>query len=210
MNEASWIAVGLFTLAAPLDWWAVGTRNKAVEYVTKPLALVALVVFAAVADASIESLRVWWVAALVLSLAGDVFLMLPRDLFLFGLTSFLFAHLAYVVGFVSETTFEIPVAVPAAGLAVIAAALLRRMLAGPGMDPKLRAPVVFYVVVITAMAACAIATASLLPAIGALFFMGSDALIGWRRFIGEQRWMPVAIIVLYHLGQLGLTLLLVV
>lgn len=209
MNEASWIALGLFAVAAPLDWWAVAARNKAVEYVTKPLALVALVIFVAVSDPSIEGLRAWWIAALLLSLAGDVFLMLPRDLFLFGLVSFLFAHLAYVGGFVFESSFEFSVVIPLVVLAGVAAVLLRRMLAGPGMHPKLRIPVVVYVGVITVMVACAIATASVLPAVGALLFMGSDALIGWRRFVAESGWMAVAIIVLYHLGQLGLTLFLV-
>ena len=43
-------------------------------------------------------MRAWFVAALVLSLAGDVFLMLPKDLFVFGLGAFLLGHLAYIVG----------------------------------------------------------------------------------------------------------------
>ena len=43
-------------------------------------------------------MRAWFVAALVLSLVGDVFLMLPQDLFVFGLGSFLLGHIAYIVG----------------------------------------------------------------------------------------------------------------
>ncbi len=38
-------------------------------------------------------------AALALSLAGDVFLMVPRDLFVAGLGSFLLAQVAYVGAF---------------------------------------------------------------------------------------------------------------
>ena len=41
-------------------------------------------------------------AALVLCLAGDVFLMLPADRFVPGLASFLLAHLAFTVGFLLE------------------------------------------------------------------------------------------------------------
>ena len=37
--------------------------------------------------------------------------------------------------------------------------------------------------------------------IGAVLFMTSDALIGWRRFVRELAWMPVAVIVTYHLAQ---------
>src|SRR5215213_9375630 len=42
------------------------------------------------------------VAGLVCSLAGDVFLMLPRDRFVAGLVSFLLAHLCYVAAFASD------------------------------------------------------------------------------------------------------------
>jgi uncharacterized membrane protein YhhN len=42
--------------------------------------------------------------ALVLSLAGDVFLMLPRNLFVAGLGSFLLVHVAYIVAFNSPAS----------------------------------------------------------------------------------------------------------
>lgn len=45
--------------------------------------------------------------------------------------------------------------------------------------------------------------------IGAVLFMLSDALIGWRRFVRELKWAPVAIIVTYHLAQTMLVLSLV-
>ena len=64
---------------------------------------VELLAFVAVGAQQIEGvggeLRAWWVAAIVLSLLGDVFLMLPSDRFVFGLVSFLLAHLAYIGGF---------------------------------------------------------------------------------------------------------------
>ena len=47
-----------------------------------------------------SAVRAWFVAALVLCLAGDVFLMLPKDLFVAGLASFLLGHLCYVAGLV--------------------------------------------------------------------------------------------------------------
>ena len=49
-------------------------------------------------DPDDDAVRTWFVAALVLCLIGDVFLMLPQDLFVFGLASFLLGHLAYIVG----------------------------------------------------------------------------------------------------------------
>jgi hypothetical protein len=35
-------------------------------------------------------------------------------------------------------------------------------------------------------------------------FVASDSVLGWRQFVGSSRWMPVTIMVTYHLGQAGL------
>ena len=68
-------------------------------------------------------MRAWFVAALVLSLAGDVFLMLPKDLFVFGLGSFLLGHIAYIVGMhvdgVDGLRFLVGIVIVMALLAVI-------------------------------------------------------------------------------------------
>ena len=64
---------------------AVHQEQKTLEYVCKPLTLGLLIGCALALDPADEAVRAWFVAALVLSLAGDVFLMLPQDLFVFGL-----------------------------------------------------------------------------------------------------------------------------
>jgi hypothetical protein len=45
--------------------------------------------------------------------------------------------------------------------------------------------------------------------VGAGLFYVSDALIAWNRFIEARPWGDLAIIVTYHLGQIGLALALV-
>ena len=81
-------------------------------------------------------------AALVLSLAGDVFLMLPQDLFVFGLASFLLGHIAYIVGMhvdgVDGPRFLVGIVIVMALLAVIGTRILRGVRAGP--DPALAGP----------------------------------------------------------------------
>jgi uncharacterized membrane protein YhhN len=74
--------------------------------------------------------------------------------------------------------------------------------AGPQRD--LAVPVVVYMVVISAMVTCALATGNVLAAVGASLFFASDALIAWNRFVAPLAWAPVAIMVTYHLGQAGL------
>jgi uncharacterized membrane protein YhhN len=78
-----------------------------------------------------------------------------------------------------------------------------------GDDAALRGPVVAYMVVISAMLTSALAAGPWLAAAGAVSFFASDALIAWERFVSPRPWMPLAIIVTYHLGQGALVLSLV-
>jgi uncharacterized membrane protein YhhN len=189
-------------LAAAGDWAAVAAGNKRLEYVCKPAVLVALTAAALALDPDDPTVRAWFVVALVFSLAGDVFLMLPGDLFVAGLAAFLVGHLAYVGGFLAAG-----VSAPAvlAGLAVVAVALLlvgRPLLAGARRkEPAMVVPVAAYMAVISAMLVTAIGAGPGLAVAGAALFYTSDALIGLGRFVRAWPWSPLAVIVTYHLGQ---------
>src|SRR3546814_14355587 len=91
-----------------------------------------------------SAVRAWFIAALVLSLAGDVFLMLPKDLFVFGLGSFLLGHIAYVVGMhvdeISGGRFLVGLVIVVLALVVIGSRILRGVRGGSG--PQLAGPVV--------------------------------------------------------------------
>ena len=102
MTAAAWALLVVAAVLAVVDWIGVARGSRALEYVGKPGALAALVLVALTLDPADGSARTWFVVALVLSLAGDVFLMLPRDRFVEGLASFLLAHVAYVVGFTAR------------------------------------------------------------------------------------------------------------
>ncbi len=91
-------------------------------------------------------------------------------------------------------------------LAVIGTRVLRGVRAGP--DPGLAGPVVAYMCVISAMVASAIGVGQVMMVIGAALFYASDALIAWNRFVAETRHSGVAIMVTYHLAQVGLVLIL--
>jgi uncharacterized membrane protein YhhN len=143
----------------------------------------------------------------VWSLAGDVFLMLPQDLFVFGLGSFLLGHLAYIVGMQLDGT-ERPALL--LGIAIVAVAMVlvgRPVIAAVKRKEKaLLGPVVVYMLVISAMVASAFGTTRPLAIAGASLFYASDALIAWNRFIDEKSWGRMAIITTYHLGQILLIL----
>jgi uncharacterized membrane protein YhhN len=66
--------------------------------------------------------------------------------------------------------------------------------------------VIAYLAVVSAMVVTAIATANPWAIVGALLFFGSDAAIGWHRFVGPFKQRDLFVIVTYHLGQIGLVL----
>ena len=127
-------------------------------------------------------------AALVLSTAGDVFLLGESEgRFRAGLASFLLAHVAYgaiFVGHVETPWWPGPAATVAALAVVVAAggvlAWLWPTLGG------LRGPVAAYVAVIVAMALAALLADFATPwvALGALAFVASDAMLAANKFRG--------------------------
>ena len=90
----------------------------------------------------------------------------------------------------------------------IAVATLARRIVGAVREtsPDLTAPVVAYISVISAMVIAACGTLNPFAVGGALLFYASDALIAWNRFIEEYPWGRLAIIITYHVGQIGIVL----
>jgi uncharacterized membrane protein YhhN len=61
-----------------------------------------------------------------------------------------------------------------------------------------------YLLAISVMFCAAAASGNWFAIVGAGLFVASDSVLGWRQFVGSARWMPVTIMVTYHLGQAGL------
>lgn len=207
------VVVGLLVVTAAVaaaDWWAVAAGRRPVEYVCKPLVLVLLIAAAIALHPAVGVRREWFLAALVLSLAGDVLLMLPQDLFVAGLGSFLAGHLCYIVGLTRHGGSGSTVALAAVAVAFVASVPAFRILpAVKRGSPALLVPVALYMVVISAMVATAAATGVALAACGAILFWVSDASIAWDRFVRPWSWARTWIMVTYHLGQAALVLSLI-
>jgi uncharacterized membrane protein YhhN len=163
--------------------------------------MVVLIAAALALDADDGAARAALVVALVLSAAGDVFLMLDR--FLPGLASFLLAHVAYVVAFALDGLDAGWLGAGIAVAVVLVTAVGRPVVAAvrAGDDPGLAAPVAAYVGVISLMLLTAVGTGDPRAAIGAALFAGSDSLIAQERFVRRRPWQPLAIIVSYHVAQ---------
>lgn len=211
MTGAAFLLLALALVVAAGDWIAVVRQRKPLEYVCKPLTMVVLIAATLALDVDDAGVRTWFLVALVLCLIGDVFLMLPQDLFVFGLASFLLGHIGYIVGMhvdgVDSGRFGVGVLLVLVAMAVIGAPIVRAVRAGA--EPELTGPVVAYMAVISAMVASAIGTGHVAAVAGAASFYASDALIAWNRFVRETSHGRLAIIVTYHLAQVGLVLSLV-
>lgn len=208
MTATAALLLAITLVVAVADWAAVVAGSKRAEYVFKPLTMVVLIAAALAIEPVDTGTKVAFLAALVFSLAGDVFLVLPRNLFVAGLASFLVGHLFYIVGLQLRGQdglwFAFGLAVVVVAVVVIGLRILRAVRAGD--EPALAAPVAAYIAVISFMVASAFGTRNLFAIGGASLFYASDALIAWNRFVASRPWGRLAIMVTYHLGQVGLVL----
>lgn len=208
MTTTPTVLLLIAAVLSALNWVAVGRGDKRLEYVTKPAATLAFLAVAATLDVPHDASWAWRLGALVLCIAGDVFLMLPKDAFVPGLASFAVAQVLFTVSFASGETRG-PRVIAGLALAVpVAVVLARRFVtaitsSGHG---ELVVPVIAYMAVISAMAVGAVASGSAVAIAGAAIFLASDSLIAETRFVRARAWHGVGIMVTYHLALAGLAL----
>jgi len=153
-------------------------------------------------------------AGLVLGMAGDVVLAVrplkknAQTLLIAGALLFLLGHAAYIGALASRRVFSLVFgALVAVQAAPLEAWLMVRYLPGAGL---LRAPIVFYLLAVTAMAGCAVGawalteqTAMLRFALGGAAFAVSDHMLVCGLFSGgDSRKRDAVLLSLYYAAQL--------
>ncbi len=205
-------------LVAILDWLAVWRGWRRVGYVAKPLTI--LVLFSwLVFRTSLQGPALWFGIGLLLSLAGDVFLMLPPRFFMAGLTSFSLVHLAYLAGFLTPFPGEGYLGVLALVLAIaVTMTLVMRRITSAQINRGLKRlvrPTLFYAILISLMLVSALWTLfrsdwstwnAVLVSLGAILFYSSDLTNAWIRFVNPVRSGRVLVMITYHAGQMLLIL----
>ncbi|UJR38302.1 hypothetical protein I4U23_030972 [Adineta vaga] len=170
--------------------------------------------------------RLCLIISLVFSCLGDILLMQRRNhLFVFGLASFLIAHISYVISFIVRFRHEgeafkrrltisalIKTMIPfLAYIALMLYILCPKLHVDREETKGLLMPVVFYTFVIVSMAYISYLRDRKTPGfwsvfIGAVFFVLSDTLIAFNRFVMP---IPVAglfVMFTYGLGQYLITI----
>lgn len=206
----------LAILFAALESLALWKYWLKLEYIAKPAVMISLFLWL-FTSTGLNGALLWFGLGIILSLAGDVLLMLSLDrFFLFGLVAFLLAHLAYVIGFnIPLPEFSLWGIVFAVMVSLGGARVIRRIVdALPSKgQARMRMPIIVYSTVISIMLLSAMmklmdltwnANAALLVSGGAFLFYISDIILAWNKFVAPIQYGRIYNIAAYHLGQIML------
>jgi uncharacterized membrane protein YhhN len=195
----------MFAIAADWEW---------LQFVTKPMLMILLLVFFVSAAPKNARIRNWISAALFFSGLGDIFLLNEGEkFFIAGLTSFLLAHASYIVFFllvrakrVDSKPWNIIILILLAAYAGIFYFFL-----APHLDNPLKLPVFVYALIIASMlATCfhAFGKQQKMMAIwcitGAVLFILSDSLLSINTFIQPFQSASLLIMITYATAQFAI------
>ncbi len=208
----------LFFACALFNWLSTDRRWRWGELISKPLALVLLIVFFW-QTLGWQGGRLWFGVGLVFSLAGDIFLMWMKRFFVPGLASFLLAHVCYIIALNQDAIqFQAWVLVLAAmvtGVGFTCYRIIRRGMVKNPESARLRLPVLAYCLMISLMLLSAwvclfregwSTPAGWMAAAGASLFILSDFMLAYGLFVKPIQRGDLLVMVTYHLGQAAIIL----
>lgn len=171
------------------------------KYLLKPGTMVWIIILAATYLPSSTGSGWWILLGLLFSIAGDIFLMLPKR-FLHGLVAFLLAHLCYIVAFpfIWRLGFALGSTVVLLLISLSFYLLLLPSARQQG-GRMLSIAVLIYILVISMMLWKALLTGIPLLIVGAILFYLSDAILAWNRFVTASPWSKYAVITTYYTSQ---------
>lgn len=212
---ASYYPIIIVLVLAIVNWIASDQKWTIVIYITKPATMLALLWWIWL-GVGWGSAMLWFTLGAILCLAGDIFLMVPKDMFLYGLVSFLLGHVCYIIGLNNTAPyFSLWGGVLVILLGAYLVWLYPKLAGGLGEKGKaaLKIPVLVYSLVISLMVYSALMTwnrsgwstiAALLVSLGAVFFFTSDSMLAWDRFLKPLSHARLKVMLTYHLGQIGI------
>lgn len=204
----------IFDLLAEL--LAIEYSLHSVRLATKPLLMTCLVVYTLVQHFADNNIKRYLLLALLFSLAGDLFLLFDKEgssNFIYGLLSFLLAHLFYILLFIYSRKKQM-----LKGWNPLVAIILLIYVASFFylLSPKLgslKIPVLIYALVLGAMLLCAWHAfdrkhriVRQLVLLGAVLFVLSDSLLAINKFYHAFPYSGIAVMTTYALAQLLITI----
>jgi uncharacterized membrane protein YhhN len=211
MKQKLWLA--LFVIDAGVDLLFVLLRHGDARYITKPLLLLLLAGYFFSERKHKNKLFFLLSAGLFFSLFGDIFLMFEKYAaywFMFGLASFLTAHIFYILLFIQikkenqpQKKLNIPVILFTAAYTTFLFLLLKPTLG------NLKMPVLIYAVALSCMFLFGFHAFNfskqkpgMLCIIGAALFVLSDSLLAVNKFYQSFAAAGFVVMLTYDLAQL--------
>ena len=200
-----WPFIALTAAALVIVLWAERLNRPLYNAIFKPIASLGFVAAAIAVGALNSVLGLVLFVSLVLSLAGDVFLIFKgkKRAFLAGIGAFLLSHVGYIVVFAL-----LGVDALALVMALAAFALIAWLIAGwlrPHTSGVMRVAVPVYIAVITLMVAFSVGTtahhAEALPVLAATTFWLSDLTVARQRFVKAEFGNRLVGLPLYYSSQ---------
>lgn len=190
------LAIGVLILvvaAAGAQLWSVRERRSDVERWAAPAAIVLTALLAVTLDAAWNATRWWFVVAVLVALGAEVLRTLGR-LGESRLASILAAGV-FALGLALREPSLIAAAI---GLGVVVVVMLeigQPLLAGViGREPESLRLMMLALIALGVLLVMAFASGSLLAVLGAAVFGLSMIVIGLRRYVDDQPWMPLTAI----------------
>ena len=180
-----------------IDLFLIFSNQTELRFFTKPFLLpVLILIYISGAKSEKTQLAPFFLAGLVLSFFGDLFLLFNWG-FLPGLGSFLLAHLFYIISFKKKKQTHISEFWPVI-LSLYASILLFFLF--PYLK-EMKIPVIIYAVVIAAMMYNALKTHNRNLIIGALLFLISDTLLSINLFLQPLMILNLLVMITYIAAQ---------
>ena len=158
---------------------------RALQIVTKPVASAAFIAFALHSNCLGTPAGVVYLAALVMSFLGDVFL-ISRSLTMFraGLISFLLGHVLFILAFMITGIDKQQTLVGLIGMVPVSLLISKWIL--PQTPKNMKAKVLAYIIVITLMVAFSFGTGNMFVTKAAVLFYISDITVARDRFVQKS------------------------
>lgn len=198
------ILLAFFFLVTILEIYGVLTSSGVLQFIAKPFLMVSLAAFYLV---SVSKPNFLYVSALFFSFWGDTLLLFKDDYFVFGLASFLVAHILFIsvtAKFLQKTSIS-KILIHSLPFVVFLVCLL--LLIASSLN-ELLFPVIFYGIVISVFGVISFlvytqqkSTENLWLFLGALIFISSDSVLAINKFYQSQEIYGVVIMITYILAQ---------
>ena len=181
-------------------------KQRYLTYIFKPLTISLIILIAIIQTAEISSVyRYLIISGLVFALMGDIFLMLPSDRFLYGLSCFFVTHILYILAFISDSSFPINYLFLIPSI-IVGILILKLLLPHTGTKTI---PVIIYSIILVFLLWQAagrvdesVSHSSIVAFIGVIFFVFSDATLAFNRFVRNFAGSQLLVLSTYYSAQL--------